>query len=212
MTRRSPRLARRASGNVADDRPARAAADQRLLAQSAAADDRAGTQIASSAAPVAASGSSARIAGFANSSSPRGLTIATASSRCSTADSRLATWPAICERSADSCALTALKKVPSSPNSSSLIEVEPDAELAAAQPRQAAADDVNRPQQQLREQHRADDRHGQRDDGRHDARAERRVQILPDQQRRDADADRAEIGVAEQQRLRGIRGCVPARE
>ena len=72
-----------------------------------------------SVAPLDASGSKARIAGLAKSSSPRGLAIATASSRCSTADSRLATCPAICERSADNRALTALKKVPSSPNSSS---------------------------------------------------------------------------------------------
>ena len=60
---------------------------------------------------------------------------------------------------------------------------------------------MNRPEQELRQQHRADDRHGERDAGRHDRRAERGVQILPDQQRRDADADRSEIGVAEPQRL-----------
>ena len=68
--------------------------------------------------PTAASGSRSRIAGFMNSSSSRALTIATASSRCSTADSRFATCPAMCDRSADNWALTALKKVPSSPNSS----------------------------------------------------------------------------------------------
>ena len=61
---------------------------------------------------------SASIAGFANSSSPAGLKIATSSSMCSTADWRFAFWPASCDRSADSCALTVLKKLPSSPNSS----------------------------------------------------------------------------------------------
>jgi len=71
-----------------------------------------------SAAPVAAPGRIARIAGLANSSSPFWLMMATASSRRSTADSRWATCPAICDRSADSCALTLLKEVPSSPNSS----------------------------------------------------------------------------------------------
>ena len=118
ITSRSPLVAER----TRRQRAARLPADQRLLEQPP--QRMIGRAAASSSdAPGAASGSSARIAGLANSSSPRGLTIATASSSCSTADSRLATWPAICERSADSCALTVLKNVPSSPNSSSCVEI-----------------------------------------------------------------------------------------
>lgn len=60
---------------------------------------------------------------------------------------------------------------------------------------------MNGSQQELRQEHRADDRERERDAGRYGRRAERGAQILADQQRRDADADRSEIGVAEPQRL-----------
>ena len=60
---------------------------------------------------------------------------------------------------------------------------------------------MDRPEQELRKQHRDDHRHRQRRTrGRH-RRAERRVQILPHEQGRHADADRSEVGVAEPQWL-----------
>ena len=82
-----------------------------------------------------------------------------------------------------------------------LLQVEPHAELAAAEPGQAAADDVNRPEQQLREGHRPEHRDAQREERRPDRVAEASGQVVADEQRRHADADRAEFGVAEQQRL-----------
>ena len=82
-----------------------------------------------------------------------------------------------------------------------LIEVELHAEFAAAQARQAAADDVDRPQQPLRQQRRDEDRDRERGAGDGHRRAERRVEILPDQQRRDTDPDCADLRTAEEQRL-----------
>ena len=82
-----------------------------------------------------------------------------------------------------------------------LTEIEAHAQFAATEAREAAANDVNRSQQKLREEHRAHDRDGERDTGHHDGGAKRGVQILPDQQRRHPDANRSEIGVAEPQRL-----------
>ena len=64
---------------------------------------------------------------------------------------------------ADSCALTASNELPRSRNSS-LRQIERDVELAAAEPGQAALDDVNRPQHPLREQHRDERRNDERDE------------------------------------------------
>ena len=82
-----------------------------------------------------------------------------------------------------------------------LIEIETDAELTLTEPRQAASNDVNRPEQQLRQQARHKHRDRQRREGGGSGGSERRVEVLPDQQRRNADAERRELGVAEQQRL-----------
>ena len=59
---------------------------------------------------------------------------------------------------------------------------------------------MNRPQQQLGEEHRDHDRHGEREQRRDNHGAQRFVQIAPDQQRRDADADRPQILVGDEQR------------
>src|SRR5262249_19720825 len=80
-------------------------------------------------------------------------------------------------------------------------EVHLDAELAAPEPRQAAANQVNRTQQQLREQHRDEDRDRQGGERRPDPRPQRLVQVVADQQRRDTDANRSDLAIAEQQRL-----------
>ncbi len=74
-----------------------------------------------------------------------------------------------------------------------LAEIELDAQLALSQPRQAAADDMNGPQQQLREERRPEDRHRQRDQRGERGRSERSIQIAPNQQRRHADANRPEL-------------------
>ena len=83
-------------------------------------------------------------------------------------------------------------------------QIERGAEVAAAEPRQAAADHVHRPQHELREQHR-------RSAPRSAARRRRRappapaiVQVAPHQRRRQADADLAERRVAERHRLRPL--------
>ena len=137
--------------------PARLPRGQRLL------DDRAVRMAARAAAPrsarpMASAGSVGCIAGLLKSSSPDGLNSATASSRCSTADCRFAFWPASTVRSAESCWLTVLKNDAELAELVARRQVERDAELALAEARQAAADHVNRPQQQLRQQRR--DEHG----------------------------------------------------
>ena len=82
-----------------------------------------------------------------------------------------------------------------------LRQVEPHVQLAPSQAAQAALNDVNGPQQPLREQHRyqrGDEQCGH-DDG--DRPAERSPQLAPHQQRRHADANRAELLVVGEQRL-----------
>ena len=85
----------------------------------------------SSDAPGAAAGSSARIAGFANSSSPRGLTIATASSSCSTADSRLRHLPGHLRSIGRQLRADRVEEGAELAELVVLIQIEPDAELAA---------------------------------------------------------------------------------
>ena len=78
-----------------------------------------------------------------------------------------------------------------------LIEVERDAELPFPEPRQSAADHVDRPQEQLREQRGDDDGDEHAGNGDVDRRPQRGVQFLTHQHRRDADANRPERRVAE---------------
>jgi hypothetical protein len=82
-----------------------------------------------------------------------------------------------------------------------LIEIQTHAELALPESRQTAPDDMNRPQHQLRQQHRPEHRDAEGDERRQRRRPQRGVEIAADQQRRHADPDRSELGVAEQQRL-----------
>jgi hypothetical protein len=82
-----------------------------------------------------------------------------------------------------------------------LTQIESNTELAAAEARQPTADDMNGPEQKLREQHRAQDRDGERGTGRDDRRPQRRIEILPDEECRDADPNRSEIGVRQSERL-----------
>jgi hypothetical protein len=60
---------------------------------------------------------------------------------------------------------------------------------------------MDRAEHQLRQQHRAEHRHAERNQGGQRRRPERGVEVAANQQRRDPDPDRAELGVAEQQRL-----------
>ena len=82
-----------------------------------------------------------------------------------------------------------------------LIEIQADAEFALAEPCEPAANDVNRPEQQLCEQHRHDDGHGQRGDGRGQRGSQRSDQVVANQQRRDAHPNGSEFGVAAQERM-----------
>ena len=66
---------------------------------------------------------------------------------------------------------------------------------------------MDRAQQQLREQHRDDDRDRQRDERRRNRRRQRGVEVLTDEQRGDADANRSELRVAEEQRLAELDGA-----
>ena len=81
-----------------------------------------------------------------------------------------------------------------------LIHVQLHAEFAFAQAGQPAANHVNRPQEELREQRRDQDRHSQRPQGRHNRRPQRLIQILPNQQRRHANPRRTNLRVAQEQR------------
>ena len=81
-----------------------------------------------------------------------------------------------------------------------LVEVELDAELALAEASQAAADHVDRPEEELRQQRRDQHRHRQRAERGDQCGTQRLVEVLADQQRRHADARRSNLGVAEQQR------------
>ena len=119
---------------------------------------------------------------------------ATASSRFSMTDSNRSPSAARRQRRwrapPTSCALTASNELP---RSRELLprQVEPDVELAASEPRQAALDDVNRPQHPLREQHRDQRRRSSSATTTVSAAAvERRPQLVAHQQRRHADADR----------------------
>ena len=80
-----------------------------------------------------------------------------------------------------------------------LSQVEAHAQFAPSKAGQPAANHVNRPQQQLRQQHRADDRDGEREARGDDRRAKRRIEIFPNEQRGYAHTDRAEVGVAKPQ-------------
>ncbi len=71
--------------------------------------------------------------------------------------------------------------------------------LAALQFPQAAAQHVNRTQQPLRQQHRADDRADQHPRRRDEHRLEPLLEVNADEQRRDADADGAEVAIAQLQ-------------
>jgi hypothetical protein len=82
-----------------------------------------------------------------------------------------------------------------------LMQVERDAELPFAEPRQPAADHVDGPEEQLREERRDDDRDQERGERDVDGRTERRVELLPHQHRGYADADRSECLVAERHLL-----------
>ena len=80
-------------------------------------------------------------------------------------------------------------------------EIEPGAQVAAAEARQAAADYVHRLQHDLGEQHGGNHRDEQRDTRGQRRRRQRFVQVLLDQERRHADADLAERLIAERDRL-----------
>ena len=81
-----------------------------------------------------------------------------------------------------------------------LRQIEMDAEFSLTEPRQAAADHVNRPQQQLRQQRRYHHRHRQRGERRQQRRRQRLIEILANQQRRHANARRGNFPVAQHQR------------
>src|SRR5687767_11591732 len=70
-------------------------------------------------------------------------------------------------------------------------EIERDAKLAFAEPRQAASEDMNGPQEELREKRRDEHRDPESDGRGNERRAQRSVQLLPHQQGRNADSDRA---------------------
>ena len=102
---------------------------------------------------------------------------------------------------ARSCALTWSNTSPSSRNSASSRRSSVAPRSPRAEPRQAAANHVHRPQHDLREQHRGSDRDQQRDAGGDGGRRQRSIQIALHQERRQADADLAERRVAERHRL-----------
>ena len=77
-----------------------------------------------------------------------------------------------------------------------LIEIETDAELTLTEPRQAASNDVNRFQQQLREEHRHEHRDRERDQRCRHCRAQRCIEVVADEQRGDANANGAQFPVA----------------
>ena len=87
-------------------------------------------------------------------------------------------------------------------------QIEGDAELAFAEPREAAAEDVNGPQQQAGEEARDNHRHAERGDGGVERGKERRIQLLTHQEGGDADADGAELLLAKQHRLAHFE-CLP---
>ena len=77
-----------------------------------------------------------------------------------------------------------------------LIQVQPHAEFAATESREAASDHMDRTQQQLRQQRRDQDGDGQRRERGRDGGAQREAQLIADEQRRDADPDRPELRIA----------------
>ena len=80
-------------------------------------------------------------------------------------------------------------------------QIEPDVELAAAEAGEAALNDMNRPEHPLREQRRDHGRHRQRDDSRVAEARQCLENFSADEQRRHADANRAEGVVAGQDLL-----------
>ncbi len=143
------------------------------------------------------------MAALLNISSPSGEKSATASSRFSITDSNsveLEVAGSALLRTADSWALTASNELPRSRELLSG-QVEPHVELAAAEARQPALDDVNRPQHPLRQERRDHRRDGQRDERRIRDVLERLDDLRAHEQRRHADANRAEVGVAGQDLL-----------
>ena len=203
MTSRSP-----LSPNVADSGPR----DWRLT--SVCSDEPPQRMIARPAArrasaPARRSGSSERIAGFANSSSPRGVddrhrVLELFDRRLEVRDlaghlrsiGRQLFADGVEER-AELAELVVL------------VEVQLHAELAAPQARQTAADHVNRPEQQLREQHRDQHRDGQRRQRRRERGPQRPFRSSPNQQRRHADADRSDLACRRAAAAAGTRGSVP---
>ena len=73
--------------------------------------------------------------------------------------------------------------------------------LALSQSGEAATDDVNGTEQQLRQEHRHEARADQDHEGGQNGRPQRLIEIALDEQRRDADVNRAELGGAHEQRL-----------
>src|SRR4026207_2280417 len=80
-------------------------------------------------------------------------------------------------------------------------QIERDAELPSTETRQAASQDVDWSQQELRKNSRDEHRDGQRRGSREQRVVQQITKLASHQQRRDADADRSEILAATLQRL-----------